>query len=161
MKKNLLGLFMIDNDKQNFIQRLCELMKEHNEMTPTDLARAARCDLHAVCRWLDGRFFPRFAHLITLTNFFSVSIDFLLGLTEDDSLSRLDVPVLFSERLAELMKETNLTRYALAKKLEIKITTISKWFEQINMPETQTLIKMSRIFNVTIEYLVGLTSNEQ
>lgn len=101
---------MIDNDKQNFINRLRELMKEHNEMTPTALARVAHCDLHAVCRWLDGSFFPRFAHLITLTNFFSVSIDFLLGLTEDDSLSRLAVPILFPERLAELMKEANLTR---------------------------------------------------
>ena len=58
------------------------------------------------------------------------------------------------------MHEQKFSRYALAKKLGTKTITVSKWLNQVNMPETINLIKLSKIFNVSIENLVGLSTNE-
>lgn len=138
-----------------FVIRLKELMKE-NEMRPIDLARITHCDYHAVVNWLNGTYLPRYSSLLSLRNYFQVSIDFLLGLTEDATFVNSSIRVTFTTRLEELMLQMKLTKYALAKKLSIGQPTVSRWFTNGTIPETTTLIKLSELFGVSIEYLVGL-----
>ena len=59
------------------------------------------------------------------------------------------------QNLSELMKEKNMNRTELAKELGIAPSTINSWYnrscENISL---QTLLKLSRYFNITMEELV-------
>ena len=147
------------NYNQIFTSRLKEIMKEHDEMTPTELARVLKCDIHAVSRWLHESNFPRFSTLLKITDHFKITIDFLLGLSDDETFDRVATTSKFLERLSLLLKGQNLSKYQLAKELKIEQATISKWFAGSYMPETFYLIKLSNYFEVTIEYLLGFNDS--
>ena len=152
---------MLGNKKssnQIFAARLKEIMEDNNEMTPTELTRVLKCDIHAVSRWLNEDCFPRFSTLLKITEYFKITIDFLLGLSDDENFTRVSTTPKFLERLTLLLQEQNLTKYQLAKESKIEQATISKWFAGQYMPDASSLIKLSNYFEVTIEYLLGFSN---
>jgi len=60
----------------------------------------------------------------------------------------------FGNRLAKLRKEHNLTQEDLAKKLNISAQAISKWENDLTAPDIDTLIKLSDIFNISLDELL-------
>ena len=62
----------------------------------------------------------------------------------------------FSERLKELRVEKNLTTRDLSKLIDISHATISRWENGINDVKGSELIKLSKFFRVTTDYLLGL-----
>ncbi len=63
----------------------------------------------------------------------------------------------FSSRLKELRKEKKLSQYGLAKATGISQSAIARWELNKNEPTSSDLIKLSKFFNVNIEYLLGLS----
>ena len=63
----------------------------------------------------------------------------------------------FSERFYKLRKEYNYTQYKLGKLLNISRSTISKYESGDLFPATHTLIKIARVFKVSVDYLIGLS----
>lgn len=64
------------------------------------------------------------------------------------------------ERIKELREKKNLTQSELAEMLGFKTyTTVSKWESNDNYPKGRDLKKLSEIFNVTSDYLLGLTAD--
>ena len=61
----------------------------------------------------------------------------------------------FSERICELRLENNLTRAQLALKLNVSIRLISYWENGQRECDFDMLIKISNLFNVSIDYLLG------
>ena len=61
----------------------------------------------------------------------------------------------FSTRLKELRKEYKMTQQALSDKLGIVRTAIANYETNRTMPDPTTLDKLSQIFNVSIDYLMG------
>lgn len=61
----------------------------------------------------------------------------------------------FKQILRRLRKESNLTQGQLGEKLDYGYTAISNYESGRNEPSINDLIKLSRIFNVSIDYLVG------
>ena len=60
----------------------------------------------------------------------------------------------FGSRLAKLRKEHVLTQEDLAKKLNISAQAISKWENDLTAPDIDTLIKLSDIFNISLDELL-------
>ena len=58
-------------------------------------------------------------------------------------------------RIAELRKEKHLTQMALAIKLNVTQNMISFYESEKNEPSINTLIKMSEIFGVSVDYIIG------
>lgn len=58
-------------------------------------------------------------------------------------------------RIAELRKEKHLTQTALAIKLNVTQNMISFYESEKNEPSLSTLIEMSKIFGVSVDYLIG------
>ena len=58
------------------------------------------------------------------------------------------------EKLAQARKENNITQEQLADKLGVSRQSISKWESDIAYPETDKLIRMSEIFNCSLDYLL-------
>ena len=59
-----------------------------------------------------------------------------------------------NERLYELRKNNNWSQEELAEKLDVSRQTISKWESNKAIPELEKLIKLSEIYNITLDELV-------
>ena len=64
----------------------------------------------------------------------------------------------FMTRLYDLREEKNMKQKDIATMLNIKPSAISKYEKGIAQPSIPTLIKIAEIFNISIDYLLGLSS---
>lgn len=65
--------------------------------------------------------------------------------------------ILFNERLKELRLEKNLSQNELAEKLGVSQKSISNWETGVREADFETLEKMTKFFNVTADYLLGIS----
>lgn len=61
----------------------------------------------------------------------------------------------FNEKLKNLRMENGLTQENLAKQLVVTRQTVSKWEIGINQPDIDTLSKLSQLFGVSVDELIG------
>lgn len=61
----------------------------------------------------------------------------------------------FCDKLQKLRKEFNITQEGLADKLNVSRQAVSKWESGTGYPDTEKLIQISKIFNVTMDELVN------
>lgn len=61
--------------------------------------------------------------------------------------------------LKKLRQSKNLTQLQLAKRLNISKSMISAYENDIRLPSYDVLIKISRIFNVSTDFLLGISPN--
>ena len=62
---------------------------------------------------------------------------------------------IFGERLKELRLERKLTQNSLAKTLNVSGNTVYAWENDKQEPSMPTLLKLSEIFGVSLDYLFG------
>lgn len=65
----------------------------------------------------------------------------------------------FGEKIHTLRKNAGLSQEELAEKLEVSRQAISKWERGAGYPETEKIIRMSRLFGVSLDYLLGEDQN--
>ncbi len=58
----------------------------------------------------------------------------------------------FGEKIKNLRTELNMTQEQLGNKLNITYQAISKWERNLSSPDFETIIKISKIFNVSLNY---------
>ena len=63
----------------------------------------------------------------------------------------------FNEKLLSLRKAAGISQDTLAQQLGVSRQAVSKWELGTAMPETENIIKISQIFDVTTDYLLGYT----
>ena len=61
----------------------------------------------------------------------------------------------FGEKLQKLRKESGLSQEELADQLNVPRQAVSKWERDNGYPETEKIVRMSKMFQVTIDYLLG------
>jgi putative transcriptional regulator len=61
----------------------------------------------------------------------------------------------FSERLKTLRKEARLTQVNVAEKLGISQPAYASWERGVKKPTQENLVKIARVLNVSVDYLVG------
>lgn len=67
----------------------------------------------------------------------------------------------FGRKLRKLRKDNNLTQKQLADKLEITKATVSAYETNAKYPSIEVLIKISNIFNVSSDYLLGFSEKTE
>ncbi len=60
----------------------------------------------------------------------------------------------FGERLSKLRKGNNYTQEQLADILGVTRQSVSKWESNLTYPETEKLIHLSKLYNVSIDYII-------
>lgn len=61
--------------------------------------------------------------------------------------------ILVAERLKELMKESGVTQYALAKAIGMRQSNVSEWLSQKKEPSIKSLWLLADFFDVDIDFL--------
>lgn len=64
---------------------------------------------------------------------------------------------IFIERVKEQMRLNNISMYKLAKDLEVNKQTVNFWLNGVNEPKISYLIKLCNYFDVSADYLLGLS----
>lgn len=64
-------------------------------------------------------------------------------------------------RLKELRAKYNYTQKYIAEYTGYGQTLVSKWEKHEREPDTETLIKLSNLFNVSVDYLIGNDTEEK
>ena len=98
---------------------------------------------------------PSTRSLIKIADYLNVSIDFLLGYTEDDTYFASKNLSSFAERLNILINNEKTSKYKLAQKWHIDKSYITKWLKGENIPSINSLEIIADYFNVSIDYLLG------
>ncbi len=147
-----------------FSKRLKELM-ELEGLSNRALSLKINVDRASIRFWLSGRFYPKYDSLIKLASYFRIGIDSLMGLDEiEKDVEELtivegefceNVQAHFFQKITEYMQERRLTKYALAKRLDIDQKAFTNWLKKGSMPGTATIMRLSRIMNASIDGLLG------
>ena len=59
------------------------------------------------------------------------------------------------ERIAQLRKQQNLSQQGLADKIGASRTIIGNYERNANTPSIEVLLKLAKVFNVSVDFLVG------
>lgn len=73
----------------------------------------------------------------------------------------MDIVKSLGERIIELRKQKGITREDLAKEFDIPYTTLRNYENGLREPGHLFLIKVAEKFNVTTDYLLGISSETQ
>ena len=65
----------------------------------------------------------------------------------------------FGERFQRLRKERGLTQDAISEMVNVSSQAVSKWENDINMPDVSILLRLSEILGTTTDYLLGKEEN--
>ena len=99
---------------------------------------------------------PKTPTLIKIADYFNVSIEYLMGLTDDEHFIKSDSPKTFFERLDKLRNEKGkITNNALSKDVHIHRNNIRQWYKIQCLPLIDDVIILADYFGVSIDYLLG------
>ncbi len=103
---------------------------------------------------------PKTPSLIRIADYFNISVEFLIAITDDEYFDHSKSPKSFIERLEELRIERNIkTKYELSQKILIHRNNIAQWYKLNCLPLIDDLIIIAKHFNVSVDYLLGRTDN--
>ena len=96
-------------------------------------------------------------HLITLSDFFNVSIDYILGFTKNKKYSNKEIFDLkiYGKRLKEFRKEHKLTQEKLAKELNTTQSVIADYERGRYLIATPFLYTICKKYHISADYLLG------
>jgi len=137
--------------------RLKELMEEAEISTPR-LAEEINIDHSAISKFLRGDRLPSAMTLVNLADFFGCTTDYLLGLSDilDDRTFKQRPP--FNEQLSFLLKYFKTSKYRLEKETKLSEVTVNKWHKGNYEPNVESLIKLARNYNCSVDFILGRES---
>ena len=131
-------------------ERIAELRKVC-DMSQKELGEKLGVSASAIGMYEQGRREPNNAMMIAMEKLFGVTVDYLLGVTDTLETGIRNC----GNTIKELRTKAGMTQEELGKLLNVQNAAVSK-YESGKIPLTgETLLKLSKIFNVSTDYLLG------
>lgn len=141
----------------NFGENLSELIFD-NKITPEDLSKAVNIDRSVIYRYLRKKCLPSLTNAIIIADYFQCSVDYLFGLTANNSKTYGKTKATFSQMFQILLNSKNLTRYAFCQQNNFAEQSVDDWFHGKRLPNVQNAILIAKFFDCTLDYLLGRES---
>ena len=139
--------------KKNFINLIGNL-----EYTNTEIARSIGIDYGIYKKIIAYGQLPKPMVLTRIADYFDISIDYLIGKTDDKYFEKANPPSNFITRYNELKQAYHYTDYKVAQKLHVSTSYTTAWKKHSYLPSLKNLIILSEIFQVSLDYLLGRTN---
>lgn len=127
---------------------MIKLLRQKKKITQADFAKILNISPSTIGMWEQNRRSPDNETLKKISEFFNVSVDYLLERYSSANYNS------FGERLKHERLDKNLSQKELADLLCLDRTSISKYETGSQIPETPTLEKLASFFKVSIDYLL-------
>ena len=138
----------------NFAERLAELAFDA-QLNTTQLSTELGCGEATISRYMTGKSYPTVALAVRLADYFNCTVDYVLGVDDENRASRFRECPPFGERLLEICKERNLSRYKLQQMTDIPESVIRYWVRGITHPSIANILKIADALECTVDYLLG------
>ncbi len=143
---------------EDFRNRLIELLQEDGGKKK-DIAKKMKVDFRSLSNAYNFGIIPKPSTLMKMADYFNVSIDFLLGRSDNDAFFKSDNPVGFYARYSLLRDLRNLKDGQIATELHFDRTLCYKWKSKNHIPTLEILDLLCDYFNVSLDYLLGRTDD--
>lgn len=141
-----------------------EELRLDKEMKQGDIAEVLNVKVNTYSKWENCINDMPLEKCIELANYYNVSADYLLGLTNsaniESSSNNIDWEKL-KNRLLELRKNHNYTQEELGDKLGFRQVTYSQYERGLRKPTTLKLLVIAQFYSVSIDYLIGKKSTPE
>jgi len=139
-----------------FSERLKELIFENN-ITVKKLSQIIDCSENSIYDWLTGEinFVPSVANLVKLADYFKCSLEFLLGIEQENYLPMPKQHPPFSQWFRIAIETKGFTLYGLSKKTKMNTGNFYNWINSINEPSLDSLLRIAKVLDCSLDYLVG------
>lgn len=136
---------------KRFSERLNDILFDKNL---DELAKKLGVALSSIYYWKSGEREIALSNLVALADHFEISIEYLIGRSEDDNKIRSKQFHPFGKRLREVMREKGISTYYLRQNYKYGSKHFENWDNGAD-PLLSTLIELSEILDCTIDYLIG------
>lgn len=145
-----------------FLKRIVDLRDEY-ELTQDDMAKILGVSQSNYGRWeLDDNFIP-LNHLNNLCNYFKVSMDYMIGITDERNYKDVNPKlnkILIGRRLKAFRSKYNLTQTELAKLFNTSPSTLSAYETGKVRLLTAFAYAIVKKYNVSLDFLCGRIDEE-
>lgn len=138
-----------------FCETLKELMEDSGFSNNEQFAHALGMDRNAIDRWFSGKYSPSIESVRKIADFFNCSADYLFGLSDKMEYTLSRGSSTFCERYEKLVKQNDITHYRVAKECNIKLPTVTKWRKLNQIPNIETMVRLTEVLNCTLDYIIG------
>lgn len=137
--------------------RLLEL-REYNFLLQKDIAKILNIDRSTYSTWETNLKIIPLKHLNSLSNYYNISMDYILGLTNKKikykKLNELDKKII-GNNIRKLRRDNDLTLRDLAKVLNTTSSTISAYETGKTLLLTAFAIEIAKKYHLSIDELCG------
>lgn len=140
-------------------QKLIELREDSN-LKQKDIAKLLNITQQTYSLWENGTKIIPLKHLNSLCNYYNVSMDYVLGLSnvrKYDIVNNVIDKNLIGKRLKKFRKEKNITQEELASILNTTHSTISAYESGKTTILTAFAYEICKRYNISMDYLCGRT----
>ena len=137
-----------------------KILRQENNISQLQLAKETGLKKSALGHWEIGTRTPNATAVIILSRYFQVSTDYLLKLSEDNSIKHgedtfnVDLTT-FNNRLKALRLNLNKSQKDLATETKISQPSINFWERGKCLPNAIAIITLANYLGVTTDYLLG------
>lgn len=135
-------------------------LREDSDKLQKEIADYLGVSRSAYGKYETGRNSIPIDKLIMLADLYKVSVDYLLGETQDPKRFPLTKEAA-ENRLCIIRKKHKLNQTQIAEKINMSQMGYSKYETGRILLHPMLLIKLARFYNVSIDYLLGLTDVEE
>ena len=141
---------------KSFQNRFQELVAERGE-NRTQIAADMNITYVLFSKAYNYGILPRPIVLVRIADYFGVSMDFLLGKTEENSFVPARERVTFAQRLEQLRQKKQVSVYRVAEQTHIHRNNIAGWLNKGYLPSLEDLETLADYFGVSLDCLLGRT----
>lgn len=146
---------------KEFRTRFIELVNELELNKKTEIADKLGLTYATFSKIYTYGILPTVPVLIRIADYFKVSIEYLLGNTENDYIDLSPSPVSFKARLEYLRLKNGIASvYELSKVSHIHRNNIAQWLKKDYLPAVDDLLVLANVFGVSCDFLVGRCDDE-
>ena len=135
-----------------------QALRERIGISQVELARFLKIDKSLYGRYEKETQTIPMKHLISLANYFNISIDYLFSFNENliyDNMHEVSDKINIGIRLKEFRKENNITQEKLAEFLHTNRSLLSNYEKGIYLISTSFLYDICKKYKVSADYLLG------
>lgn len=144
----------LDILRKNIKESLQDLMLK-NDLNLVSFSREIKIEYKTLANYAQGVFAPNLKNAIKIVDFFGCSLDFLVGISDEEDFGNYSTPTLnFYEIHKKELKSQNITHYRLTKDTDINVNDVAKW-KTGSIPTLYNLIKIADYLGVSIDSLIG------
>ena len=140
-----------------FTNRLL-LLRQRNGLTQEELGKIIGVTKHSIYNWEHNLEIIPLKHLNTYANYFNVSMDYILNLTNDKT-TNIENKILDKRiigiNIREIRKQNNLTQRKLSEILKTDHSTIGKYERGENLILTAFAYQICKKYNISMDSLCG------